>query len=135
MVDQWKQYVDDEILPFNTSKYSSRKDCLNKVANLVAVKVVPDCRTRLPCDEKRYPIDIEWRRKDGKWTEIFVQFDKPLILKINEIPDYRFEDFLGGFGGFLGVCVGMSLFSILELTVYTFLYVIRKIKKACGISD
>ena len=128
VIDRWKRYVKDEILPYNTTKYASRRDCLHKVTNFISWKVAPDCDSRLQCHGVRYDIRTESFPTTNSYTRIDVYFDKPHTTKMSEIPDYRFEDFIGALGGFVGICVGMSIFSILELIWYMFLSLVSKVK-------
>ena len=135
VVDRWRRYVSGKILPLNTSKYATREECLSRVIDFVELKALPNCNTRPRCKEERYDPKLEvLLRASPNIMNVEVFFDKPITMNINETPDYQFADFIGGLGGFIGVCIGMSLFSILELIVYTFLYIVKRVKRACRLS-
>ena len=45
------------------------------------------------------------------------------------MPDYTLEDFLGAMGGMVGLCVGASILSVIELIVYSILSIMNKLVK------
>jgi hypothetical protein len=65
---------------------------------------------------------------------INVYFDDLSFVSIDEVPARSLEQFIGEIGGFIGLCIGTSLLSVVELLELLYsiwqYYSIKKIKKA-----
>ena len=135
VVDAWQKYAPQTEMTYNTTKYDSREDCLDKVTLLIQRKAIPNCPNIQSCSEVLYSEDYHYYvTESGKVSNNTVQiifyFKSPFVTYMEEIPDFTFSDFLGAFGGLAGVCLGVSFVSVLELIVYTVLVIGRRVKKA-----
>ena len=131
VVDAWVKYAPQKVLPYNATKYDSRENCLDEVITLLVDKAIPDCSTKLPCYEVNNYVEDYFYFEDSrkqKNIEIHIYFSSPIVTDMEEILDYTFSDFLGPFGGFVGVCIGMSFVSVIELIVYAVCFLVEKVK-------
>ena len=55
--------------------------------------------------------------------EITVKYRSRNVIQVTEKVDYPFLEFMGELGGILGLFVGMSILSVVELVVYLFIFV------------
>ena len=57
----------------------------------------------------------------NRGIELSVHFSSMEEVTIEEIPDYTFYDYLAEMGGLVGILVGMSVISIIEVLLYLIL--------------
>ena len=81
----------------------------------------------LPCEEIKY--DVKLRRKPIPAPHLGFSFDFRYLkeFKIEENPSFDVQTLIGTFGGTLGLMTGMSALSVLELLVWTGLFVVDRI--------
>ena len=86
------------------------------------------CDCPLACDEIQYKTRMKTssRHNHSEW-KIYVLNEDNRVTKIYEVPDWTLEDLLGAVGGVLGLAIGASTLSVVELIVFSFLYVVRKV--------
>ena len=126
--DIWRNYTNIS-RPFSNLKYSTRKLCLRAIDDIYFEKIPSDCNCPLPCREISYKLRVE--------TDPTVKFNDTWLLKlynedakvtqIIQVADYPLEDFLGAFGGIVGLAVGASSLSIIEIIMYCILYCMSKL--------
>ena len=111
--------------PFKDTTYANRRDCLNKVWNHLNYAT---CGCPPPCKETFYTTRIDtFKELDNNIWYAYISNKYSKITKIVEFPDFTIEDCLGSVGGILGLAIGASSLSVVELFVYFILYVIRKV--------
>ena len=121
VVDIWKPYLAKKEEPFeNSTEYKSREDCLRKVMDQVRQRIPKNCTCPLSCDEKRLNCEINYvtTPTENGGIKLFLYYKEKMVTSINEVEDYPIEDLLGSLGGILGLCIGMSVISLVELIVY-----------------
>ena len=87
------------------------------------------CGCPLACHQTKHEPIIKTTHQlynKSQWSITIVNEDSK-ITKIIEVPDYTLEDCLGAVGGILGLAIGASSLSIVELVVYVVLCVVRKL--------
>ncbi|XP_065070721.1 amiloride-sensitive sodium channel subunit beta-like [Rhopilema esculentum] len=127
--------------------------CQNNIEKTLRSEEYASCGCRLPCNEIRFrksasfskwpsTQDIAWERvslgfeiglNKSNLTEKFVRdnfiainvfFGDMEYQKITEIPMYTLDKLIGEIGGQMGIWVGASIFSLLEL-IYLFVLFVR----------
>ena len=119
VVDVWKPFLDKKEQPFkNSTKYKSREDCLDKIIWQITKRVPGNCTCPLSCDETVFQSNLEWVERRDYGTKLFLYYKTKKVTSINEVEDYPIQDLLGSLGGILGLCIGMSVISFIEIIVY-----------------
>ena len=76
----------------------------------------------LPCKELSFEWDIRMKgslnERYGKASQLDVKFQSKRVTEITEIPSYTSDDFFSDVGSWLGLLVGMSFLSIVELVTF-----------------
>ena len=92
-----------------------------------------DCYCPAACNEVSYKTDVKRLEStdESEWDwEIAVMYSSTRrVTSIKQVPDYTLEDFLGAMGGMVGLCVGASILSVIELIVYSILSIMNKLVK------
>ena len=86
------------------------------------------CQCPPACKVVSYKSQSKKMGKDNEDWAIFISYAptrKETLIK--QVPDFTMEEFLGAFGGIVGLCVGASLLSVIELLLYIILYIVKKI--------
>ena len=132
VVDRWRKYAPKKSFPVSNTKYNSTQDCLQQTADIIAIKPIPNCSTQPSCNEVIFS-ELYQNTDIATDSDVFLEFfiNSPIVTIMRETPDFSVGDLFGQLGGFIGVCCGMSFLSILELIVYTVLFAVNKISKAC----
>ena len=125
-------YAPKKTFPVSNTKYNSTQDCLNQTLGIIFTQPIPNCPTHFPCNEVL--LSELYQNLDSATNYDGVRLDflmsSPIVTIMRETPDFSLSDLFGQLGGFIGVCCGMSFLSILELIVYTVLFVVRKTRRA-----
>lgn len=71
-------------------------------------------------DENEFNDDVDVDENDNEWfiyspTFLWIQFAKPEFLAMRMSAQFNFTDFLSQCGGLLGLFMGVSILSIVEL--------------------
>ena len=128
VIDRWYRFLTLE-MKVEINKTHNETACLSHHLNQFFKYIVPDyCVCPLACDE--VVLDGEVINKVNSdlsrmETEVSVHFLSMEEVSEEEIPDYIFTDYLAEMGGLVGVLVGMSVMSVLEVLVYFVLHMIR----------
>ena len=88
------------------------------------------CDCPAACEETEYQVRVEKTKEylpnSTRWDFILYNSESKITL-IQEVPDYTMEDMLGAIGGILGLAIGASSLSVVELCVYSVMFVVRKL--------
>ena len=123
--DFYQQYIQEDA--YRSSNFTQEKvsECLR--SNLNANRSQCDCP--LACEETNYLLRFEnpiYLKSKQTWN-IFLHNQEEKVTKIQQVPAYTMEDLLGAAGGILGLAIGASSLSVVELLTYFVLYLVRKI--------
>ena len=128
--DGWKSLLQTPATPLEGQEFARQVACISKTmidALNGNVELLCDCPPS--CYEVSYKASIK-HIKDleiGKW-KIYVGYAASRrVTSIKQVPDYTLGDFLGAMGGFVGLCAGASILSVIELLVYIILYTTSKL--------
>ena len=125
----WQRYNSLETRPFSNITHKDQWECFYHVfieANWKQGNANCDCP--LPCTEMEYKANVI---SNGNFTtnEWFINMraEDQRVREIIEVPDYTLEECLGATGGILGLAIGASSLSVVELVVYFVLRIVRKV--------
>ena len=117
----FKKYLFQPVRAFNNKTHTTRQDCLKRIVSSALSGHLPRCVCPLPCDETLTEVArmdmIKIPTPNNSWKVIFCNANDE-VTHIREVPDYPLEEFLGALGGILGLALGPSMLSIIELLVY-----------------
>ena len=103
------------------------RNCLNRVLKYFNLG---SCHCPLACDETIYKVQDEKvadaPKNESYWEFYFYIADRK-VTHIHEVPDYTIADVLGAAGGILGLAIGASILSVVELIVVFILNIARKL--------
>ena len=98
-----------------------------EVANNISDSEVCDCP--ISCEQTEYKTRVEKVKDflDSSTWDISIYNGDRKVTVIQQVADYTIEDMLGAIGGILGLAIGASSLSVVELCVYSVMFVVRKI--------
>ena len=102
----------------NFGKYSSIEDCISKITPQLLRRIPPNCSCPQSCHETTYRSSLTYSGTTKADVQLYLYYRDKKITSINEVEDYPLHDLLGSLGGTLGLCIGMSIVSFIELVVY-----------------
>ena len=122
--DIMQRYIIKGTHPFSNTSQKDRRKCMGKAWTKMNTLF---CSCPLACHQKKYEPVIKMTKPHNKtdWSITIVNEDSK-ITKIIEVPDYTLEDCLGAVGGILGLAIGASSLSVVELVVYLGLFLVKK---------
>ena len=117
-IDIWKKYNAGFNQPFVNSKYTSQVECIKKLVQKIMFETISNCTCRNACKEivykvNKYKVKNEYLDK-GHWSLIIRNVDP--VTRVDFVPDYPLEEFLGAFGGVLGL--GAKCMTLLQLLLF-----------------
>ena len=122
VVDIWKKYKSSKYKFSDDLKFNSTRDCLGVFAMELAFEISSHCFCKRACKETTYTGRSE--RLDSNFEEaiwdISLHNDNP-VTEIELFPDFPLEQYLGTFGGVLGL--GGKLQFVFQLFVFMCLFV------------
>ena len=130
VIDRWKPFLTKDMrLKLNEGVNST--DCLSHYIGLFFKYDIPKtCFCPSAC------VETEFKTQVYKGTgylvpglQFRIRYTSKKVMYIEEIPSYTFFDFLAEMGGVVGVSVGMSVVSVLEIVIYCTLCFIGAISK------
>ena len=82
------------------------------------------CNCQLACMETKFKVRTEtyYKHNVSEWFMYFNNEDNK-VTQISQVPSYTLEDVLGAVGGILGLAIGASSLSVIEILVYCALFV------------
>ena len=121
----WMNMTSRKIKTIYKTTLRSRLKCLKKT--LFDFRS-DNCKCTLSCTETRYKARVKTlgQNRKGEWY-ITIRNDDTRITKIVQVPDYSLEDCLGNVGGILGLAIGASCLSLVEIILYCVMYIFRKL--------
>ena len=134
VIDRWQPFLTKKMKRKVQTSVNTTK-CLSFYLNRFFTHTIPKrCNCPAACDEVEF--ENEYIRTDRRPSsfptsslharELFVRFRSIEEVASKEIATYTFLDFLAEFGGIVGILVGMSVISVLELFVYFVLQVFKQ---------
>ena len=121
VVNIWKKYRNIDVRPFKNPKYASREKCMEVVAKQVMLEAIPNCTCKSVCKETTYTAEEKYLGSKisggGNWR--LYLYNKDAVTEVNLVPDFPGEQFLGAFGGVLGL--GGKFQVIFQMVVFIFL--------------
>ena len=114
--NEWKNQTHENVLMCMYQLYTNKQaEYLSMTLDLCP----------LPCKEivtesKGEQISKNHIQEDESTASIMLTIPSSRITKVNEIASYTSDDFLADIGSWLGLLVGMSLLSIVEIVAFTF---------------
>ena len=70
--------------------------------------------------ETRLLYDLSHIQQFGVYSDFDIKFQSMRITEITEVPVYTSDDFFSDVGSWLGLLVGMSFLSIVEIVAFIF---------------
>ena len=122
ILDRWAP-----LLPQRVPQNLPQSDPNTCLMNMLDSKLLPDtCPCPLPCHEMDFGATVSRvsEFKDG-WL-LYLMYKSHKVTSITEKPDYPFEQFLSEVGGLVGLLVGMSVLSVIEIVVYCVVSLLQK---------
>ena len=101
------------------------RQCLKKVYLDTELR---SCDCPLACEQTQCRTHVVAKEKSNNslW-EFRVYNHDSKVTQIMQVADFTIEDLLGAVGGILGLTIGASSLSVVELIVYCVLYILRKV--------
>ena len=130
VLDGWRKQLEEQGLATGKKDFNSTKYCLLRATMDLEEKLL-HCVCPHPCKEINFSEHIEnldLRSGPINHWQIIYSVKSSEVSYSKQIPDYTMEDYLGGVGGILGVGLGISVASIMELLVYLIIFIIGKLK-------
>ena len=125
--DTMQRFVNEGTYTLKNMSEKKRRDCMFEALSKINTLV---CDCPLACRVKKYEPVIRTTRKlhnKSEWLLNIYNEDNQ-ITQITEVPAYTLEDCLGDVGGILGLAIGASSLSVVELIVYLVLCVARRLR-------
>ena len=117
VIDVWKKYLPVNMKPPNSTQLTSRKNCIRNV--LEKGRRFANCACKCACKETVYTIEKKGFQQynHNLW---YLQLNKQhVVTEVKLVPDFPPEQFLGTFGGVLGL--GGKFQILFQLIVFIFL--------------
>ena len=126
--DYFQKHVTRKTHPFNNKTHMERLQCMQHAIFELAKKRLPHCHCPLACKQTQFKIrDDSFNFNNiGQW-DFTLEHEDTKVTKIIQVQDCTIEDLLGAVGGILGLTIGASSISVVELFAYFVLYIARKI--------
>ena len=114
--DQWKKFRSEREKVNNKTDQQIRL-CL--YISKVKFRNIP-CDCPPPCSERQMQVTHQYYKPHylTKDWEIYFNFQSKMVTHVREFPSYTISKFLSDIGGALGLFVGMSCLSVLEIVVF-----------------
>ena len=118
-IDMWKKYN----APINKTVISpSLDDCLKDTVDQIEVRRFPDCKCARACREIVYTATPTRKHFSfNRW--VFDFYLKDPVTRIELVPDYPLEAFMGSLGGVLGL--GGKMMATLQLIIFLSLCIVH----------
>ena len=110
----------EEKLKNDTTNNSDRINCFDRV---IGTQNLSNCHCPLACTERKYKTRTKTIESyNHSLWEIEIRIDDSYITQITQFASYTLEDALGAVGGILGLTIGASSLSVVEIVVYCTLF-------------
>ena len=128
VIDRWNKFLTLD-MKRRISAAQNVTSCLSHHLDQFFKYIIPDrCECPLACSEVVLESDI-LEKINGDPSIIGMELSAKFLsmeeMSVEEIPEYTFYDFLAEMGGLVGVLVGMSIISVLEVLVYFVLHITK----------
>ena len=121
--DTYRDYNSNGIRPYLSTSYEDRWNCL---AQVLVNTNVGNCGCQLACEETQYKTREQtfkrWKNISSWNINVFNEETKEIV----QVPDYPLADCLGAIGGIMGLAIGASSLSFVELIIYFIMNFRRK---------
>ena len=120
VIDFWKKYRTADAKPFNNSKYNNRRECMRSVVKLIRQKATSICSCQNACEETSYTVEKKSKPLEYGFSFWVIKlYNEGAVTEVNLVPDFPPEQFLGTFGGVLGL--GGKLQLVFQFLVFILL--------------
>ena len=125
----WKKYLKQPVKLYKGHEFPNKAACIGDILDkALNGELSLRCYCPPACKTVSFKTDINFQEKGvGGWDLVIRYSSTRRVTSVKQVPDYTLEDALGAMGGFVGLCVGASLLSVIELLVYTTLYIVNKV--------
>ena len=140
VIDRWQPFLTQEMQGRIRLNNSTSRCITHHLNHFFAYKIPAQCDCPAACDEVEFENKYLFTDKrpsslpkssaqDGYnlIVDLLVRFRSLEEVTSREIATYTFFDFLAEFGGIVGILVGMSIISVIELLVYFMLQVLKQL--------
>ena len=127
--DAWKTHLHSPAQPYQGHEFLNQAACIWHLMDMYGNgELSLGCQCPSACKVVSYKKYIKPNKmaEVRGWNILLSYSPSRIETRIKEVPDFTLEEFLGAFGGIVGLCVGASLLSVIELLVYTTLYIVKK---------
>ena len=137
VVDRWKPFITATMKKrARTIQQEETRICLANILQRFFSLDIPEiCHCPISCVEHGYKISYSENMQNSQWGIEGFSFrghitmdNKRKYLRVIDVPAYTKYDFLTDLTGIIGIFVGMSSLSVLELIVYFYLILVKNIR-------
>ena len=120
--DRWEAFVPEHLKEKHNNTNTTRaRACLKDVAQYDLLDPKSNCECPSPCHETEYKVNLV-RRSDLNYIKLMIYYENRQLTVLREQPTYTSDRLLADVGGLVGLLVGMSTLSLVEVFVFVFLY-------------
>ena len=126
-IDRFKKYYKRSYNASFDSKYSSVEECLQDMVLQAQIRNFVDCACNLQCHEIKYKVrDVGLPRikGTGDWR-FYIYYEDREVKTVSQVPAYPLDDLLGALGGILGLFIGMSILSGVQIVIFCIVFVMN----------
>ena len=109
----------NKTLPLSKKTNEDRIKCFRKINGT--------CDCPFSCEKTEYDMRVQQLSNDKDFWILNIFNAESKVTHIHQVVDFTLEDLLGAAGGILGLTIGASSLSVLELCVYFVLFVFKKL--------
>ena len=123
--DQSMEYLSHELMLNSTDTSKTEAQIRECIYQKFKQRTIAKCTCQLPCRESIFEANLERKieEKPRKSWMFTIYFKRKQIKNITERPLYEGKYLLADLGGLVGLLVGMSALSLVELVVYFVLWI------------
>ena len=118
VIDIWRSYVPDHIKENNVNRTEKEiKYCIKEELLRLSNNQLRGCKCSMPCFEVDYnPRVTLLQQREKRWL-FNIKYEAMKVTHVKEQPETTFWNFLAQVGGLIGLLVGMSVLSLVEVAV------------------
>ena len=126
VIDKFKNYANKSSNASLDPKYSSVRECLEDMVRETQTQSPSDCTCNLQCHETTYRTSVKkWSDNQNFWI-FYIYYEDSQVETVSQVQAYSLGDFLGALGGILGLCIGMSILSGVQIIIFCIVFVMSR---------
>ena len=137
--DIWRKHLESPVKSYQGEEYLNQTACIWHMINMyLNGEFSLRCQCLTACKVVSYKAEVKrvGESKHNEWGFFISYAPSRKETHIKQVPDYTLEEFLGAFGGILGLCVGASLLSVIEILLYITLHIVKQsVKRIRGVEQ